>query len=318
MMKKILFLFLFLYSYQVFSQLYTAIEKGPIFYGKLFVNINKDSAHVEIFETEYPDFCFIKKDEFLLSSNTSKDTCFVGKQTKLLKRRNDYYLIYKNNNSNKTKEIKLELCQNDERKTYRNNAYATKKRICLHKLEDSLSGPGGFINVNVNNTIRSIPDSNATDSTYRELVDHFSDSLLNRILMLKDPIVDYYYKVSDSIDKLDTAEINKLLLNASYDYAYGQYFLYKLSVKRPAFLVSYIDINPPNKKSLLKAIRHHNNYKEIIKEVKNTKPNTKGKKEIVRQKFNRNCEDGLVGAAVVTVYVAFPLGLLTLLTFWII
>jgi hypothetical protein len=93
------------------------------------------------------------------------------------------------------------------------------------------------------------------------------------------------------------------LTEVDYKYKYGQFLLYKISLYSPECLIHYADKNTENKKTFLHAIKEHNEYSQIVKKVKETQLNTKGKKEIVKQKSKRIIED----AAIATLYITLIL-----------
>ena len=312
-MRKFLILVLIglVASNQAISQLYIG-HKG---WRNCFVEINKDSAHVEIFSVSPPDFTAKNCDEILFSINNVSDACFEGRSTKIIKNRS-YYLFYKPNYRKRPYKIKLKSCTNDNRKKFRNEAYASDKRIMIRNLNDSLSGPKSIAHLDINNPIRRVTQNHLSDSNFVDLVDSVSDSLIKIILTTKDSLVDYYYIMSDSINKLDSINIYKLLANGAYNYPFEKYFMYRLSLTRPDYLIRYVDKDPVNKKSLLKAIRNHNNYKEIIKKVKETPLKSTGKKEIQKQKAKRIMTDFAIGTAYVSIILS-EVALLTGIIIWI-
>jgi len=306
-MRKIFVIILItIISNQAFSQLYDGY-KG---WYRFFVEFKNDSAHIEIFSNSPPDFVYKVCDEMIIANTASRDTCLKGKQIKILNRRHAYFLLFKPDNRKTEFKIKLKLCLNDNRKCFRYDAYSSKKRIDIMRMQDSLSGPEIFINLDVNNTIRRISNDCIADCNYLETVDKVSDSLTNILLKINNPIVKYYYNASDSIEQIDTAEVFRLLANANYIFPYAKFFLNKIALNRPACLIQYVDKDPVNKKSLLLAIRDHNNYREIIKNVKKTPMTSAGKKEIQKQKSKRVMTD----IAVKTVYASIILCEVALLT----
>ena len=133
---------------------------------------------------------------------------------------------------------------------------------------------------------------------------------------LKNPIVGSYYNKIDSIALLDSNDVFKLLSKANYKYYYGKFLLYKLAEKNPELLIQYIDKNPLNKKAILLAIRNHNNFKEITKNIEEADLTSKGKKQITKQKSKRVITDVGIGTVYFTVVIS-EVALLTAFTIWI-
>ena len=94
-----------------------------------------------------------------------------------------------------------------------------------------------------------------------------------------------------------------MLAEAKYNFYYSDYFLRKLAEAKPEVLIAYIDKNPPNKKTVLKAIKNHRYLKEIVANVKKTEIDTKAKKLIKRQKTKQNIEDVAIATGIITLLV---------------
>ena len=104
--------------------------------------------------------------------------------------------------------------------------------------------------------------------------------------------------------------------SADYSLGYGQYFLFQLSQENPALLIRYLDQEPENRRSLLRAIRHHPNYKQILDSVKTVEPKTAGKRKVLRQKSLRIVGYIANGTISVTLILA-EVALIVLLFVWI-
>lgn len=135
------------------------------------------------------------------------------------------------------------------------------------------------------------------------MIDIAADSVEKTILIAKKPEVEMYYSVSDTIDKADTALLFRMLAEAKYNLRYSDYFLRKLAAAKPEVLIAYIDKNPPNKKTVLRAIKYHRFIKEIVANVKKSDINTKGKKLIKRQKTKQNIEDIAIASGAIALVV---------------
>lgn len=311
-MRKIILILILFNSYQAFSQIYFARKNWSIFY----VEMNKDSARVELFYNSYPDFNFKECDEILSSNKLISDTVFIGKHHQILKTHDNYYLLYKTNHGRKSKKIRLELCGIEERTSLRKLAYSSDKRIKIMQLQDSLSGPNNVIHFDINNPITQINTNKYSESDYNQSIDCVSDSLIKKILLNRSSSADYFYSMTDSLDKIDSTKVFELLAEANYSFYYGQYFLYQVSLQKPDYLISYIDRNPSNLDTLLKAIKNHNDYNQINRNVKKSSLDSKGKHKILKQKRKRVVRDIAIGTAYITIVVS-ELALLTMFFVWI-
>lgn len=305
-MKKLLLLFIFFSAFQAKSQLFNAYKSNQIFLSyRLFVEVTKDSVIVEIFSRSYPHFTDSVYSEVLKPDNKIDEIIFAGKNTELLIDRGVNYLLFRKNcfkgyeakRFNK-KKIKLRLAEVDERNSFRKSAYKNNISERLRNLGDSLA-------VNYSNDLLHKVDIKDTLPyiEFRRLMDIVSDSVEKTILMAKMPEVEMYYSVSDSIEKADTALVFRMLAEAKYNLRYSDYFLRKLAAAKPEVLIAYIDKNPPNKKTVLKAIKNHRFIKEIVANVKKTDSNTKGNKLIKRQKPKHNIEEIATATGLITLVV---------------
>ena len=306
-MKKLFLLFIFLSAFQAKSQLFTVYDSKHMFlFYRLFVDVTKDSVIVEIFSCSYPNFTDSVYTEVLKPDNKISDIKFAGKNTELMIDRGDYYLLFKKNcfqdyetlkYFNK-KKIKLNLAQTNERNSFLKSAYKNKISERLRNLGDSLG-------VNYSRNFLYIDDNKDTLTIYehRTAIDLIADTIERFILKNKMPEAEMYYCVSDSIEKADTALIFRMLAEAKYNFYYSDYFLRKLAAAKPEVLIAYIDKNPPNKKTVLKAIKNHRYLKEIVANVKKTEIDTKAKKLIKRQKTKQNIEDVAIATGIITLLV---------------
>ncbi len=307
-MRKALLILVLLISTSAFSQLYNARLTFYDFYAEL----NKDSAHVEIFRYNRYYLTGTISDEFLLPKSNSRDTLFAGKQNKIIRSQGSYYLLYYNKLSKKHGKIKLEISRTDDRELYRKQAYAYTKKRSLMRLEDSLSGPVKTIRTDYYEVINYINSGGVSSDNYAILVDRAFDSLSAKIIELKDPVAINFYNTLDSLDRLDSNRIYNLLSTANYNFFYGKYLLEKVAKEKPELLVRYIDKDPGNKKTILQTIKYHSHLYEIIKNVKTVPLKTKGKKEIVRQKRKNTISNTVAGGLYISIILA-ELALLTLL-----
>ena len=306
-MKKLLLLFIFLSAFQAKSQLFTAYKSNQIFLSyRLFVEVTKDSVIVEVFSRSYPHFTDSVYSEVLKPDDKISDIKFAGKNTELLIDRGDYYLLFRKNcfleyetlkYFNK-KKIKLGLAEVDERNSFRKSAYKNKISERLRNLGDSLD-------VNYSNDLLHKVDTNDAlpYTEFHRLIDIAVDTVEKTILMAKKPEIEMYYSVSDSIEKTDTTLLFRMLAEAKYNLRYSDYFLRKLAAAKPEVLIAYIDKNPPNKKTVLRAIKYHRFIKEIVANVKKADINTKGKKLIKRQKTKQNIEDIAIASGAIALVV---------------
>jgi hypothetical protein len=321
-MKKLLtIVFVLIFTNEVFSQLYTGFKDKFIVH-RFYVDINSDSAHLEIFAFSNRGFCKKEYDKYLLPNAKSSDICFQNNDVQIQQKGNHYFVLFKSSLLHKVKlhdkrnKIHLKPCIQDDRLLQRKRAYYWEKATYLRKLEDSLRGPINSIpQYSRFGTMALWSDSLSLDD-FVAITNIISDSLIYKITKITDPVVRNYYNACDSINKLDTSIICNLLADMVYNYSYEKYFIYKLALKRPDCLIQYVDKNPVNKVSLLRAIRNHNKYKEITKSVKECSLNTKGKKEIVRQKTKRVVTDISLGTAYLTIILS-ELALTTGFFIWI-
>jgi hypothetical protein len=323
-MKKLLTLvFVLIFTNEVISQLYTGFKDKFIVH-QFYVDINSDSTHLEIFAFSDRGFCKKEYDKYLLPNTKSNDICFQNKDVQIQKKGDHYFLLFKSsllhkvNKHDKRNKIQLKPCIQDDRLVQRKRAYFSEKETYLRKLEDSLRGPINSVpQYSRFGTMTLWSDSLSFDD-FIAITNKISDSLIDKITKKTDPIVRNYYNACDSINKLDTSIICHLLADIVYNYTYSyeKYFIYRLALTRPECLIQYVDKNPVNKLSLLRAIRNHNKYKEITNSVKECSLNTKGKKEIVRQKTKRIVTDITLGTAYLAIILS-ELALMTGIIIWI-
>ncbi len=316
MRKTFIVIFIILFSNQAFSQVFYA-SKGYLVYTSFYAEIKKDSSYLEVFFLEPPDFINKGINDTLISDGINGRISYTGKQTQIVKIGNTYYLTYpKNWRNGKKKNIELKILKNDRRDSIRNEAYACDKRVMLMKMADSLLGSDYLIRYDINKAIRAITKEHIMDSNFVELVDEAADSIVNKIMTEKDPFVDHYYKMADSIEQLDTAVIYQLLSKENLKFKYCQYFIYQLSIKKPENLISYLDKNPSNKEVILSSIRNSPNLKEITKNVRKTSIKSKGEKEILKQRRKKIASDIAIGSAYGAIVLS-EIGLVILAIIWI-
>ncbi|MBL7911852.1 MAG: hypothetical protein JNJ41_12415 [Bacteroidia bacterium] len=307
-MRKALLIVLLLISGHSFSQLYFA----RLTYFEFYVEINRDSAHVEIFRYNRYYFTGKKSDEFLTRQNNKGDTLFAGEKNKIIKTKGLYYLLYYANNQKKQSKVELMLCRSDNRENLRKQDYAFIMEQQLMRLEDSLSGPVISIKTNALEAINDLNTSQYSYHEFKRVTARVSDSLILKITELKDPVAGYFYAALDSLKLLDTNRVYNLLSTAKYNFFYGKYLLEKVAKEKPELLVLYVDKEPANKKAVLQAVKYHKHIYEIIKNVKATPAKTKGKKEIIKQKRINAMDNALAGGLYISIILA-ELALLTLL-----
>lgn len=307
-MRKALLILLLIISGHGFSQLYFA----RLTYFEFYVEINKDSAHVEIFRYNRYYFTGKKSDEFLFRQTNKGDTLFAGEKNKIIKTKGLYYLLYYPKNQKKQSKVELMLCLSDNRENLRKQDYSFIMKQKLIRLEDSLSGPVISIKTNADEAISDLNTSKFSYHEYKRVTSRLSDSLILKIIELKDPVASYFYAAIDSLKLLDTNRVYNLLSTAKYNFFYGKYLLEKVAKEKPELLVRYIDKDPSNKKTLLQTIKYHRHGYEMIKNVKAVPLKTKGKKEIVKQKRKNAVDNALASGLYITIILA-ELALLTLL-----
>lgn len=308
-MKKFSVIFFVCFYHSLSAQLYQATKS----YLSLYVDISKDSARVE-------GFNFVRywtnkvADEKLSAASGKGDTIFSGRQTKILKSKNTYFLLRKTPQSEKYTKNQLVVCNFDNRESLRKQAYLHSKNMQLYFLSDSLSGPTTKL---TGYSLERFPESRDTSVSfidYKFYLDKKSDSVTKLILgSVTSEVKEFYIKIS-SVSSMDSIEIITLLQKAKYNFYYERYFLNKVAITRPSLLINYINSNPTNKNAALKAIRYHRGSSEMIRKVKETGPECKGKREIVKQKTVLNLSN--FGAGVL--YTIVVLGELTLITLFIV
>ncbi|HYG40879.1 MAG TPA: hypothetical protein VD908_19780, partial [Cytophagales bacterium] len=290
---------------------------------EFYVDVKKDRAHVEIFTINSRTYYVHKpNDDFLNPVNNGNDTIFTGEKNHLLKVKNGYRLLYKPTRSKKTRSIKLEESLKDERSVLRNKAYTFDLRLRIQKLENLMpdsSHPtdSGSVLTNSGKTYLNGIDINLPCSLYKKQVDKLGDSL-TALLLKQDTLLQYFYPTSDSIEFLDSAIIHSMLSKASYYYvsSYSNDFLYQLSLKKPEYLINYLDGNPANKNEILNAIRDHYEYEAIIEKVKEVETRSVARKEVMKQKGKRVKGD-ILAATGITLLIAAEVTAMVLLGIWI-
>ncbi len=306
-----LVLFLVLLPYTATAQLYEG-KKGSHTY---FVELTADSVHVIQFQIYYPYRFSIQEIEETVSRNQNSDTISINEKTFLLRKKDLNFLISKTLRKKETK-IKLKICQLDRRDELRKEAYATLKTSELNHLRDSLANPFNFGKLDIDLSIRQIKTDSVSFDAFKKQLDVKAEALRDLILQTRSPISDRYYAVMHSFQQTDSAEIVQLLDSANFKYTYSKDFLYALSQENPDNLIHYVDQDPVNKKTLLKSIRNHKEYRKITSSIKTVPLHSKGKKEILKQRRKRTATDIAIGAGSATIVLA-EIALLTGLLIWI-
>jgi hypothetical protein len=235
------------------------------------------------------------------------------KETSLFLKCNSGFL-YPRDKKDKTIKIRLKLCTLDDRAATRIRSYYTIRRLELMNLKDSLNGPGSSFNPS--SRFDYGEEDNLSYEDHINLIEKAADSNKKQVVASENPQVAFYYKMSDAINTLDSTQIYKLLSEGNYSFHYSQYFLKKLALRRPELLIRYIDKNPMDKDTILRAIKNHNEYRLITEKVKETNIKSKGEKEIVRQKTKRVIKEISTGALLAT-FVLGQFALLALAVVWI-
>jgi hypothetical protein len=258
-----------------------------------------------------------EKEEF--AANTIQDTLFIGKRYRLEKKNGTFqlsYILY----DGKTSTINLDTCRFDDRLQLRKNGYSIAQQNRISMVADSLSGPNSRINVNLYHPIFSAYHDTLPENKYKEKVDRISDSLVNVIQILHNPMIDSFYVKIDSIQYLDSTAIYSLLSKANYDFHYGRCLLERVAFQRPECLIGYIDSNPLNKNKLLRAIRNHAKYREINQKINASLPETKGRSLLLKQKKKREVADTvdtITAATIISAIVIGEVALVVLFFAWI-
>lgn len=267
-----------------FSQVYkNQVQMDtPIFFSRqsgtpiFFLEINKDSAHLEVFSF-YEYFCIKRYDRILFPNNKPNNNNYFGdEQFKIYYVHSKYYLFFndsllKSRVLGENNKIEMFISTLEAREYIRKQAFLSERKKLINNLIDSLDSPRSQIRRNI--SLRNL-FINGEGYSYTNLIyyiDKIVDTLINQIMVMKDPYVDYYYKVGNNISNTDSTEIYRLLERANFEYTFSQYFLYKLALEKPEYLIYYIDMGLPNKHIVLSAIRNHKNRKEIKKKLKETK-----------------------------------------------
>lgn len=295
-------------SKSVYSQLFVGGK-----HLKFFVEITPDSAHVESYYSWRYHPVTRMSDECLVKNTNLSDTLYHGENVQLLKTRNGYLLLSHSNK--KTSKIPLESCTFEARDQQRKATYLGIKQGVLDQLVDSLADSYDFRNSLDDYLLEDVNDSLELNA-YKQELDRVFYKEQKRIISSTSLRVSHYYNVAHSINETDSMELFTLLDSADYFMSYGQYLLFQLSQENPALLVRYLDQEPENRRSLLRAIRHHPHYRQILASVKTVEGNTAGKRKVLRQKSLRiagHIANGTISATLVLGEIA----LIVLLFVWI-
>ncbi|HBS85763.1 MAG: hypothetical protein A2W91_13325 [Bacteroidetes bacterium GWF2_38_335] len=303
-------LFFLLLTWLSYSQVYQYYDKGK----SVFLKINGDSAKLQSFGRYYPHFYFQVSDDILKKSVKGKDTLYSNENV-CLKISGDWIRI-KTTKGKKTKTRTRFLyhCKISDLDFYRINVYLSKIQSPLYQLFDSLSVDRKALDSNLikrQNILKSLKYDD-----FIKQADGFYDSLRLNYISNRNTITDVYYNATDSILLLDSARIISLFEKADYNHYCCRFFLHQCALQRPDCLIYFAEKDTPARKSFLKAIRNHRNYREIIKKVKETPIESKGKKLILRQKSTRVISDVAIATAGV-ILVLSNISLMVLLCIWI-
>lgn len=300
----LIFIFSILSGFSSSAQLYFA-KKGWTFY---YAEITGDSARVEVFSS-YRYFTHLESDEYIKLENEETKSLSAEKQNRLIKSNEKVNLLHKIRN--KYDKAKLKPIEVDNRDHFRKEAYSTRKANEVHKFGDSLSVENRFSYYALHFSLEKLPLNE-----YIHEVDRKVDSAKTSIIQSKDSLVTYYYNMADNLEEIDPAQAFDLLSKADYKKAYGKYLIREMAMKKPALLIQYINKKPINRKPILRTIRQHDKFKEIVSQVKAEPGKSKGKRLLVKQKFNRHLSDaGAISLAVSVV--AVELAIIPLVIIWI-
>lgn len=284
-----------------FSQLYGNYRSNVIY----FVQVTCDSARVEAFYNSYPDFDFKAISCLLPVFVDKKLNNIADYQDIVILKNNTYYLKLHQTKSGKFFKMRLKPYENksDELEALRKSSYSTSKRIECGRLYDSLIGKN-YLDISINNSFRAIDSKGNDYNKYVYLTDSVCNVIQNQIFAHANPIAVEYNQKCDSIQHLEECELNRLIENADYELRSSNYFLQQLALKRPRDLVNYIALNSAKRKTVLKAIRNHNDYKEMITNIKRSTTKSDARKAILRQKNMRELTDASIATAYFTIILA--------------
>lgn len=279
MKKQFIFIILFFAVYNVFPQLYFG-DQDYVYY---YVDLKNDSASLEMFKDNLSS---VEKKSYEILYKRSGEVLFANAQNKIIKQKNKLYLLHQELGSNKIIKVKLDLCQTDVREGLRMESHYHLRKVQLEKLKDSLAGSTSKSTFTLEKSI----DWNSSAAYIADL-DRTFDSLSRKITRKADANAVRAYAIMDSIPQREASELLEYLKKAKYEYYYGQSLIYRIGVNRPEVLIAFLNRNPERQDEILKVIREHKYYREIIASVKSWPEKTPVKKEIEKQKRKRQWKD---------------------------
>ena len=266
---------------------------------EFYVEITPDSAHVESYYSWRYRTVQTRSEEFLVKNPNASDTVYRGNNFHIIKMRDEFLLI--DQSKKRTSKISLKSCSFEMRDQVRKDAYLGLKMDALYQLRDSLADSSLFRNLLDYRLLPHVSDSIDLDRYKREMDSAYS-KLMEPIILSESARVHHYYKMAHSINEINTNELFTLLDSANYSFHYGQYLVYQLSQENPALLIQYLNQEPANSRSILRAIRNYEHAEQIHDSVKTVKEKSAGRRKILRQKAIHQA--GMVGG--ITLYsVAF-------------
>lgn len=307
--QVVIFIFCVFCFKSAYSQFYVGGKEE-----KFYAEITPDSAHIESYSgSRYYRIFDQKMSEILLKNERKSDTLYCGKIHQILKTKKGYFLLTRSENNSLSK-IPLIRCTSKPRDLERKKAHLGLRNAALNQLVDSL---GEFYSSYYRDDylLDDVNDSLEWNK-YKEEIDLLYFKEFERIISSTNPLVTHYYKIANSITETDSVELLTLLDSMDFSSNCEKYFLFQLSQKNPALLIWYLDQEPKNERSVLRAIRHHWKYKQIISSVKAIEPTTKGKRKILKQKSKRYAAY-FVRATVTGSIVVSEIALIVLLFAWI-
>ena len=278
MLRSLLIFFLFKTSCG-FGQLYF----GDVNYVYYYVDLKKDSATIEMFKDNLNS---IEKRGFERLGKGNGNILFSNTSSKVVEQKGKYYLLRQEKGRKKLNKIKLNLCETDVREGLRMEAHYCAKKDQLEHLEDSLAGLSGRSSYSLERSV----DWSASEA-YIAYLDQTFDSLSKKISKKADPNAVRTYAIMDSIKLKEPKELFDHLKKAKFEFYYGQTLIFQLGVHRPEILISYLSKNPDKKPEVLKVIRDHKYFREIIAGVHAWPEKSPIKPEIEKQKRKRVWRD---------------------------
>lgn len=253
-----------------------------------------DSIRLDVYTLE-PDFTKFESTHLLMKSSDEVQILDSKKShygtNKIIANQTGDFLwvsLLDTTNGKEKHELKLFPVDPNLSSTLKKGDYYSHKSKQLELLEDSLSCAMNNESIALLFNDDRVAYDSVSYAEYTKSVNFIGDSLMHDFILKSEPVTGPYYRAIRNMTGTNSDMLIQLLDSADFSYTYAKRFLNAIACEQPNALIQYVDLKKTNEKNVLKAIRRHDNYKEIIAHIKAaSKEETYGKTKILKQEKKR-------------------------------